>query len=171
MLPTTPSGGSVPYWSHDGRWIYFAGEVNGEYQLFKLAVEGGSPVQLTAKGGFVVKEAVDGRLYYINPRDQNSIWTLSANGQDEQRVKGLPQFGGPAWDVGRQGIYYFDTVRPDNAIYFLDFARGQSRRAVELPGRPEPFSGQISVAPDETSVLYAQVAEASSDITLVEGFR
>ncbi len=172
LLPTTASGGSVPYWSHDGQWIYFTTEVHDGDELFKMPAEGGRPVQLTTKGGFVAKESIDGQwLYYINPRDRNAIWRVQTNGQNEQLVKGLPQFGWPAFDVGRHGLYYFDTVRPDNAIFFLDFARGQSRKAVQMPGRPEAFSGQISVAPDEKSVLFAEVSEESSDLMLVEGFR
>ena len=172
LLPTTASGGSVPYWSHDGQWIYFTTEVHDGDELFKMPAEGGRPVQLTTKGDFVAKESIDGQwLYYINPRDRNAIWRVQTNGQNEQLVKGLPQFGWPAFDVGRHGLYYFDTVRPDNAIFFLDFARGQSRKAVQMPGRPEAFSGQISVAPDEKSVLFAEVSEESSDLMLVEGFR
>lgn len=171
LLPTTSTGGSVPYWSRHGSWIYFAAEVDGEYQIFKMPSEGGSPVQLTKKSGFIVKEATDGRLYYMNPRNQNAIWTVLPDGQDERSVPGLPAMAWPAWDVVSRGIYFFDAARSDNTIYFLDFSSSRSHKAVQMPGPPQPFSGQISVAPDEKSLLYARIAQRDSDLVLVEGFR
>jgi Tol biopolymer transport system component len=171
LLPTTTEGGSVPYWSRDGQWIFFASDVNGESQIFKVPAGGGKAVQLTTKGGLVVKQAFDGRLYYSLPRAHSELWSIDVDGHDEQRVQGLSNFVWPAWDLGRRGIYYFDALRGDTAVYFFDFQSRTSRTVVQAPGKPQPHSGQISVSPDEKALLYTQMAQNDADIMLVDGFR
>jgi Tol biopolymer transport system component len=46
---------SVPSWSIDGRWLFFAGRITGRikrvHQIFKVPIEGGAAIQLTSEGG------------------------------------------------------------------------------------------------------------------------
>ena len=62
LLPTLPgadNGG--PSWSRDGKWIYFYSDREGEpFQLWKVPVEGGAPVQITRNGGLFAAESSDG---------------------------------------------------------------------------------------------------------------
>jgi len=171
LFPTLTNGGSVPFWSHDGKWIYFSSDVDLQPQIFKIPASGGQAVRLTKKGGLVSKETRDGRLYYSNPRIANEIWTVNPDGTNERPVENLPGFAWPAWDLGRNGIYYFDALRGDTAVYFYDFATRQTRVATRMPGQPQPYEGQISVSPDEKSLLYSQTTENDADIMLVEGFQ
>jgi Tol biopolymer transport system component len=172
LFATTPEGGSVPFWSHDGRWIYFTSDVNEDPQLFKIPAEGGKAIQLTSKGGMIAKESFDGqRLYYTNPDARNALWSVQANGEDEKPIEGLPAMAWPAWDVGPRGIYYFDTLRSDSGIYYFDVTTHRSRVIGKIPGEPRPYSSQISVSPDEKTVLYSQLGQRTGDIVMVEGFR
>jgi Tol biopolymer transport system component/DNA-binding winged helix-turn-helix (wHTH) protein len=176
LLPTGPNGGSVPFWSHDGEWIYFASEVGGVSQLFKIRPSGSNPIQLTSNGGFIAKESIDGkRLYYSRVLANTELWSISTDGGDEQLVPGLPRFNWPAWDLGKNGIYYFDSVQAPSTgprtVSFYDFRTAQSRKVAELLGAPAPFGVGISVAPDETNLLYSSIGHSTADIELVEGFR
>ena len=66
---------------------------------------------------------------------------------------------------------YFDALRGDTAVYFYDFATRQTRVATQMAGQPQPYEGQISVSPDERSLLYSQTTENDADIMLVDGFQ
>ena len=171
LLPTTPDGASVPFWSRDGQWIFFAADVNGDSQIFKLPSAGGRAIQLTTKGGFVAKEAPDGKIYYTQPSGRSQMWTIDPDGKNEARVPGIPDLGWPAFDVTARGIYYVDPITGDDVIHFYDFATRKLQVAVKLPGRAQPFAAQISVSPDEKSLLYAQTTHNEADIVLVEGFK
>jgi Tol biopolymer transport system component len=171
LLPTTPDGASVPFWSRDGQWIFFAADVNGDSQIFKIPAAGGKAIQLTTKEGFVAKEAPDGKIYYTQPSRRSQMWTIDPDGKNEARVPGIPELAWPAFDVTAHGIYYIDPITGDDVIHFYDFATRKSQVALKLPGRAQPYAAQISVSPDETSLLYSQTTHDEADIVLVEGFQ
>ena len=50
-----------PAWSLDGRWIYFASDRTGDYQIWKMPSAGGTPVRITRNGGLDPIVSPDGR--------------------------------------------------------------------------------------------------------------
>jgi Tol biopolymer transport system component/DNA-binding winged helix-turn-helix (wHTH) protein len=173
LLPTLPAGGSVPFWSHDGKWIYFSSDVDNVPQIFKISATGGTPTQLTHLGGFMAKETPDGtRLYYSRiDNGRIEIWFIGTDGGGESPVTGLLPHMWPAWDVTDRGFYYYDGMSSDREILFFDFATKRTRAVAQIPGRPDPFSHNISVSPDEKDILYTQRGHSTADIVLAEGFR
>jgi Tol biopolymer transport system component/DNA-binding winged helix-turn-helix (wHTH) protein len=170
LLKTTPGGASVPYWSRDGQWIFFAADVSGDSQLFKIPAAGGKPVQLTTKGGFIAKQAPDGKIYYTRPAGRNQLWSIDPDGKNEARIPGIPEMAWPAFEVTARGIYYIDPISGDDAIHFYNFGTRKTEVALKLPGRAQPYAAQISISPDEKSLLYSQTTHDEADIVLVEGF-
>ncbi|NBC17847.1 MAG: hypothetical protein GVY18_11090, partial [Bacteroidetes bacterium] len=45
-----------PRWSRDGRHLYFASNRTGQWQIWRVALDGEAPVQVTEEGGFVAME-------------------------------------------------------------------------------------------------------------------
>jgi hypothetical protein len=74
--------------------------------------------------------------------------------------------------MGRDGswFYYYDEMSSDREILFFDFATKRTRAVARSPGRPDPFSHNISVSPDEKDILYTQMGHSTADIVLAEGF-
>jgi Tol biopolymer transport system component len=172
MLATRPDGGSVPFWSHDGKWIYFSSDVDKVPQIFKIPANGGRPIQLTHHGGFMARETPRGnRLYYSRIENGRiEMWFVGTDGSGESPVTGLPRLMWPAWDVTDRGFYYYDGMSSDREILFFDFATKRTRAVARLPGRPDPFSHNISVSPDEKNILYTQMGHSTANIVLSEGF-
>src|SRR5262249_32759626 len=109
LLPTLPgadNGG--PSWSRDGKWIYFYSDKGGEpFQLWKVPLQGGPPVQITRDGGLFAAESADGRFLYYSKFEAPGIWKVSIQGGEEERV--LDQAGGNEWynwALARNGIYF-----------------------------------------------------------------
>jgi len=125
-------------------------------------------------------ESADGRfVFYTSRFDQApmtavdyvapmALWKIPVSGGEESRV--LPSVDMRAFAPVNTGIYFIPEPGADGKhfIHFLNFATGKVRRVAPIP-RP-PHLG-FSVAPDEHSILYAQVDESSSDLMLVENFR
>jgi len=67
-----------PSWSPDGKWVYFASARTHDFQVWKAPAEGGSPVQVTARGGHAALASPDGKyVYYAKSQYANpEIWQV-----------------------------------------------------------------------------------------------
>jgi hypothetical protein len=50
---------TVPNWSRDGKWIYFASDRTGRFEIWHVPAEGGTAEQITRDGGYLVDESTD----------------------------------------------------------------------------------------------------------------
>ena len=112
LLPTLPgSDNGGPNWSRDGKWIYFYSDRGGEpFQLWKVPLDGGPPVQITKNGGVFGAESADGRSLYYSKLEAPGIWKMPLQGGEEKRV--LDQAGAEEWSnwaLAPNGIYFRDA--------------------------------------------------------------
>jgi Tol biopolymer transport system component len=163
-----PSGAKWPYWSRDGRWVYFAAEFDGG--VWKVALNGGQPIQITRTGD-VPQESPDGKYVYYHKDwpNRTSIWRVGVGGGEETKILGsVHSFG--LWTVAENGIYFIrapdQNGQSDLCIY--EFAKGQTKTITTIANR---IDWLISASPDGKSVLYSQVDVAGRDLMLVENFR
>jgi Tol biopolymer transport system component len=164
----------VPSWSRDGRWIYFASNRTGENQLWKVPAEGGEAVQVTKKGGFAAFESRDSRyLYYAKYNGEPGIWRVPVDGGEEIPVLDQPRAGcWGYWALVDAGIYYINIeMRSLPTLEFFSFADGRRKQIAQMEKGISKWSPGLAVSPDQRSILYTQVDQNVSDITLVENFR
>jgi serine/threonine protein kinase len=170
-LTTDPAEDKWPYWSHDGKWIYFSSTRSGREEIWKMPTSGGEAIQITRNSGDVPRESPDGKfLYYMKGwPDAVSVWRTAVDGNQEAKV--LESVHGEGkWAVGKEGIYFFRT--PDKMghsdICFYDFATGQIRKIVTIQ---RTVDNHIALSPDDRTILYSQSDESGSVLMLVENFQ
>jgi Tol biopolymer transport system component len=172
LLPTFPGcDNGAPTWSRDGQWIYFySNHEKGLFQLWKVALSGGSPVQVTSNGGVHAIESDDGHFLYYSKLDQPGLWMAPLNGGGEKRILDQPPgFDWHSWVLGRGGVYYLNARDPQNAtIEFFDFRKGESTPIARLKSA-ESYHG-LAASPDGRSLLYVQNESDDSYIMLVKHF-
>jgi Tol biopolymer transport system component/DNA-binding winged helix-turn-helix (wHTH) protein len=182
LLPTLPgadNGG--PNWSRDGKWIYFYSDRGGgPFQLWKIQLNGGLPVQVTRNGGVFGTESADGRFLYYSKLGVPGIWKMPLQGGEETLVLDQPyrEFtiasGGAFiawwdWAVGRDGIYFLNFGSYYNAtIEFFDFA---THKITPIWTLTKPPGFGLSISADGRSILYVQNEIQPSTIMLVKNFR
>ncbi|MCB1019256.1 MAG: PD40 domain-containing protein [Acidobacteria bacterium] len=152
----------VPSWSRDGRWIYFASNRTGRYEIWKMAPEGGEAVQITRQGGFHARESVDGQtLFYAKSVTETSLWSVPVGGGAEQEVLGsLGEWSNFA--PVETGVYYFaPPVERRTALLFHDFASGKSRRIYEADAW---LNGGLSADRSGRVVIFAQPEPPQADL-------
>jgi dipeptidyl aminopeptidase/acylaminoacyl peptidase len=183
-LTNHPADDLVPSWSRDGRSIYFASTRTGMYQIWKLSLQGGEPVQLTRHGGVYGKESLDGRyLYYAKfGTGLPTLWRVQVSGGDEVQIEvNLASYGNFA--VARDGIYFESAppssplghipnlspfTRPESTIDFLNFATGKVSRVVTV----NRYAGNgMDVSPDGRTLMFGQMDTLTEDLMLVENFK
>lgn len=160
----------VPSWSRDGRWVYFGSNRGGDWQVWKVPATGGEPQQVTHNGGYVAMASLDGKYIYYARADVAGIWRIPVEGGDEVQIAPQPRVGyWGYWTVAKQGLYYLNSTTTPNTID-LATPDGKVVHVRTLKGTPPPFAG-ITVSPDGQSLLYTDLTEVGSHLTLVENFR
>jgi Tol biopolymer transport system component/DNA-binding winged helix-turn-helix (wHTH) protein len=172
-LTLSTGDGATPSWSHDGKWIYFAGGVDdarGE-KIYRVPPEGGRAQVVTSARGYYPIEAFEGQSVYFAVHTGSSttlqVASLNPTGT-ELPVAGMPPLTHAMnWTVVRDGIYFFPAGE-FQTLSFFDLATKQARALFKTSG---PVFYGTSVSPDGRYILYAQIDDVRSDIKLVENFR
>ena len=161
----------VPNWSADGQWIYFGSNRSGNWQVWRVASGGGDPQQVTRQGGFVGMTSADSRWLYFAKNDRAGIWRVPVEGGEETEVMNQPALGNWAsWTLSGNSIYYLRESDKATAIEVLHLETGRTQRIHSLERAPAAYSG-LTVTPDGKSLVYTDLTEAGSHITLVQNFR
>lgn len=167
-VTSDPATDAIPSWSSDGRWIFFASSRTGTSQIWKVPAEGGAAVQVTKNGGVTAFESPNGRtLYYTKENYISKLWKSDADGSAETEVL--------------DGVLMRGFVVRDDRLYYLHLeATGEvGLRCLMLASRkdflislvPKPVSVGLSVSPEGTQIVYAQIDQLSSDLMLIDGFK
>jgi Tol biopolymer transport system component len=159
-----------PSWSRDAKWIYFASNRSGTWQVWKIpSSEGGQPLQVTKQGGFAAFESSDGKFVYYAKRSVPEIWRVPAEGGPETIVSPVlrPQ-AWTAWALVEHGIFFIsEEPTPDSVLKFFDFATSSAKNIAVLKKHPS----WLSASDDGKWVLHDQPDQLESNIMLLENFR
>jgi len=162
----------VPSWSQDGRWIYFASDHGGVWQIWKTLVEGGHAVQVTKNGGYAPVESLDGkRLFYAKGPDSPGIWRVDERGDEEPLIDILPQGHWADWAVSQNGIYFVDPLaEPRPGIQFFSYATRRITPVLRLETYPQQGVQGLAVSPDSRWLLYPRL-KVQGDIVFVQNLQ
>ena len=161
----------VPSWSRDNRWIYFGSNRSGTWQIWKVASNGlGEPQQITKGGGMVALESQDGRWLYFTRYAEGGLWRCPVGGGPETKIFDAPPMGrGNYWTLNGKSLFALAQNGSQYTLQRLDPETGRAQIIRVLKHPPTPFAG-LSVTPDGKRILFAELSEVSSDLTLVERF-
>jgi len=171
-LKTNVRESDYPYWSHDGKWIYFLGREGTGHQLFRCPAGGGDATLLV--GALELEneiESSDGKLLYFPWYFGDANMMTLALDQAGATPQQVPQIGKifdqSQWALVTEGIYFIPQDNP-RSISFYDFGTKHTR---EIFKADKDLSMGMSISPDGRYLLYSQKDESNADIMLVNHFR
>jgi eukaryotic-like serine/threonine-protein kinase len=161
----------MPAWSRDSRWIFFTSNRGGTMEVWKVAVDGGEPQQITHQGGAEVKASLDGeRLIYSKSNGPETVlWSVPVSGGAETPLGISDPILRRQWDVSRDGVFF--VRKRDMSVALWDF---KARRAIPIMTLEKPLSmatRNFAVSPDGRWLAWGQVDINSKDINVVDPFR
>lgn len=160
-----------PYWSRDGKWLYFTSDRSGRQEIWRMPSKGGEAVRITSHEGEAEEESPDGRYIYYGKGWPlvMSVWRIPVQEGEETKVLDSVNFDG-RWTLGRSGIYFFTP--PDKAghsdIRLYEFSTGKITKILTIE---RGVGEHISLSPDGRTIVYTQLDDAASDLMLVENYR
>ena len=180
--PLSMAPAVIPSWSADGEFIYFASNRTGRWEIWRVAVSGGHPLQVTNNGGYMSRESRDGKWLYFSKHMRDSIWrTPGSQAQnrtafDEAEVIGPPYMvKTDDWTITAEEIVFLDPATSSHpaAIRAYRIATGQTRSILELTELLPDTRGNmgISVSPDSRWVLYSQLDRSGSNVMVADHIR
>jgi Tol biopolymer transport system component/DNA-binding winged helix-turn-helix (wHTH) protein len=171
LLPTIPGADNLsPSWSRDGKILYFASKRGSEhFQIWKMPLQGGSPIQITKHDGIAPQESADRRYLYYCKYEQGGLWRMPISGGEETEIlKDVGMGGWPDWALSPEGIYFLKFGKfTDVSVEFLEFATAKTYRLWTL--QKEPGWG-LSLSSNGKSIVYIQDEFAQSNLMLVKNF-
>lgn len=160
-----------PGWARDGKWVYFASTRTGEWEVWKVSAEGGTPTQVTTHGGYAPLASLDGRyIYYAKTAYANpEVWEVPVEGGVERLISPLLR---PAtwasWAAVDQGIVFAGSSGVGKpAISLVDLAK----RKTSILGELDTVPFWLGATPDAKNLLFDQPGWEQAQIMLVENFR
>ncbi|HMI50002.1 MAG TPA: winged helix-turn-helix domain-containing protein [Candidatus Saccharimonadales bacterium] len=163
---------SIPYWSHDGKWIYFLGYEGNSHQLYRCPAGGGDATLLVGSLELTMAiESADGKVLYFSSRFIDANIMMLALDRPGATPQAIPQmakiFTAAHWAVVPAGIYFSPHDNP-RSVCFYDFATKHTRETFRAD---KDLNEGMSVSPDGRYMLYSQMDESNADIMLVNHFR
>lgn len=109
-------------WSPDDKWLVYCAERNGNYDVYKISVEGGNEIRLTTSEGLDdgPEFSPDGKFIFFNSSrsDCMEIWRMSPDGSEQVQITNdqfQNWFAHPSPD-GKWLIFisYLPEIKPDS---------------------------------------------------------
>jgi Tol biopolymer transport system component len=180
-LSSESSADAAPSWSADGKFIYFASERTGRWEVWRRPALGGPAVQITRNRGFVSRASPDHEWVYFAGAPKQGIWRIRLATSGDDMASGEELVIGPPYHVQSDG-----WTLAGNEIIFLDRASGTRTAAIRaynvsthavrlISSLRELFSDRdditVSVSPDRKWILYSQLDRSGSNIFVADRTR
>lgn len=173
----TPSSASenIPSWSRDGRFVYFASNRSGRFEIWRVPAAGGETHQITRDGGFRASESPDGKLLYYVKKEMGlqPLFVRPVAGGEERQV--LDELRTRSFVVTEDGLYHFglegsaDEAAPRRPVLrFLHLATGATREVARVE---TTLHTGLTVSPDRRTILFSALKPLNHDLVLIENFR
>jgi Tol biopolymer transport system component len=157
----------VTSWSRDGRWLYFASDRSGSWQLWKMRPDGADLTQVTERGGFSAQESVTGDTLFYAKRGRPGLWMRPTDGGPERRVvEDLSPRDWGNWAVTADGLYFIRRTGGDPEIVLRPFGTDEERVLATIPNINNP---SLEVSPGGERLLYARIEGVNSDLIAAPG--
>jgi hypothetical protein len=169
-VTSDPSNAGMPFWSRDGKWLYFRSDRTGRPEIWRLPFAGGPQEQVTRNGGYAAFESVDGQTLFYTRQISGPLFAKPLFSSAEHQV--LPIIVNKAFFPVAGGIYYIGYIgrrhdEPYFSLEFLRFSDNTRRLIANIDG--VPYQG-LSVSPDEKTILFSKSASHGADLMMIENF-
>ena len=151
----------MPFWSIDGRTIYFNSDRDGSVSIWRRDMPTGDTRRVGS--GFSAQELDPaGRL--LIGRSDGTIWQVKEPGDLERSLSGdIVVDPVLAWTV-HEGVLYYCSSAKDGRVHIARFENGHQQTIAVLSIRFPRTSATLDISPDGKSLLLTSTDHSSSNV-------
>jgi serine/threonine protein kinase/sugar lactone lactonase YvrE len=165
---------SNPLCSPDGRAVIFVSQRSGTATIWKVSIDGGTPVQLTKRPSQLPAISPDGKsiaYFYFDEQANNQpkLSIISSEGGEPSKTIELPRSVQPiafGWLPDGRSVAYLDNRSGILNVWSMPLDGGAPK---QLTNFKSEFVSSFSIARDGKIAAYR--FSATRDIVLIKGFR
>ncbi len=156
-------------YSRDGKFIYFASDHSGSWQIWKMPVFGSEKdlIQITNNGGYHLQEGPNQELYFSRA-DTVGIWRISGNGREEMFIGTSGELDWGSWAVLNSGIIYLDRSN-GRSFHHQPFNKLDPPMLIATPAKPiQVANPTITATADGSKVIMSQIENSEDELMMVD---
>lgn len=163
-----PAADQLPSWSMDDRWIYFASERGGAWDVWRMPADAGDPIAVTHGGGYEAVEGPDGGLYFTR-WEQDGLWRSVGGGEPELVADSVPYSPAGNWVLHEEGVIFAPRTGADvvTRLVRYDFGTGETRLLTMLGPDPWRRTG-LALSADGRFLYCTKLDRLDGDIMIVD---
>lgn len=170
-------------WSHDGRWVYYTPNIDGEnYCIEKVAITGGLPVVVRDDHNSHAPEVGRGILYFaafVAPEYGSWDWEIRRASPEDgpyepvglvsgSRLAVSPLYVHPALSRDGRWLAFGLADGATSNLWMLSTTDGSWRQVTDFGDQPTTIARQVSWSPDGHH-LFAAISRNNGDIVMFDG--
>ena len=169
-LRTATRVAGSPFWSPDGKWIYFLDEGSFFQKYFRCSLDCNRNETLVRDGptAYYMQPTQDGKFCYYISGDGFKVFReswIEDRLNNPEEVEGIPTMDDFfSMFVGRNGIYFVSAAKP-NVLEYFDFATHKTKDLVKTDRK---IQNGFWVSGDDRYAFLSQWSDYHQDIMLAE---
>lgn len=171
-----------PTWSDDGRWLYFDLDDHGELKIWKVAADGGTPVQVRGGNAIVSGVARSGtKLFFLVPKSNTSgspdyeMRVASPEGGDSTLLMRVEGRRVPRWQTiqptpSHDGRWLAVPLTDGSTtnLFLISSGDGSVRQVTDFGSKRTFIVRRVSWSSDDR-YLFSAIANGDSDVVTIDG--
>ncbi len=168
-LKTDKYGYAHPEFSPDGKYIYYASDKSGDWQIWRCNLKGEADEMITKTGGYkaLVTGEADKQLIFYTPFKGRGLRKMEIEtGHSEQLFPEREHFDKMNMAITKMGIYYYQWTKNGCQLKYYDFAKKTFQVITPLNGIVLQVPS-LAVGADE-KILVSRTDQIKADLLKIE---